>query len=148
MKCKMAKKLKSVKTQQLMDLLAGTGPANTVVNPLMDKDFKERVIHVKAQNNEDSVGGVNVTAQVVRAWAPEALRRFRCCSCPACLAKLEAKALNCLPPYYMPVSNEEDKAALKAEMAARKDEVLRILVRLALSNRNKRCAFQSRPRNV
>lgn len=130
----MAKKLKSVKTQQLMELLAGTGSEPPVVNPLMDKEFKERVIHVKAKA-VDSVGGVNVTAEVVRIWAPEALRRFRCCDCAACQARLEAKALNRLPPYYMPVTTDEDKEALKAEMAARKDEVLRVLIQLAIKYR-------------
>jgi hypothetical protein len=114
---------KSSKTASVMKLITGKG---TAVNPVLDEEFKREVIvsrEKKRNNNEKNDIVINITAELVSKWMPEALKRFGCCCCDICLAEATVEALERVPSVEVKIRTEKDMK--KAE--AMKMSILRLL---------------------
>ena len=141
------------KTAHVMRLLSNAPEG--VVNPLIDKTFKEDVILVRAKNaqstqpdeeppkpdvaivRKDDVAAqqpdaVNVTSELVYELIPSVLGRFHCCNCEVCRAEVAIEALSQMPPHY--VRTDGDFAAeLEAAKQKCRQEVMSQLVRVVIA---------------
>ena len=91
-----------------MKLLIGKG---AVSNPILDENFKKEVIapigNKRSEKDKRDVT-VNITAELVSRWLPEALKRFGCCCCDLCLAEATVEALERVPSVEVKIRTEKD----------------------------------------
>ncbi len=125
-----------------MRLITGT---RTAVNPMIDENFKEEVIkpigktkdapavNSRPFDGEETV--INITAEVVSGWLPEALRRFGCCTCPRCMADASAEAFAKLPAVKFRVKTREDLAEADRLREQNKQNIMMNLVRIAVARK-------------
>jgi hypothetical protein len=126
---------KSSKTTSVMKLITGKG----TVNPVLDEDFKRKVIvsREKQQNNNgknDIV--INITAELVSKWMPEALKRFGCCCCELCLAEATVEALERVPSVEVKIRNEKDMKKAEEMKNEYLKTVMMALVQIAVGRKN------------
>lgn len=127
---------RSSKTPQLLALLNRGSHKKEMENPIISEDFKKNVIKPKAAAQRQYAAGVNVVTELVQEWLPEALRRFRCCTCETCRQMLTVRAMNEIPPRYVIIREDADLMEAEKEKQSYEHTVLLALVRLALEVRS------------
>lgn len=146
-------KFKTNITAPVLKLLSNTVVTN-VENPLINKEFKEEVIAgrhsssvplkepvpapVAVKKTEPAIQEVtiNIISELVRDLLPEAISRFRCCSCDKCRAEMTIQALNSLTPKYVNIKNDADLKKLERIKEENKQLVIKALVPIVLKNKN------------
>lgn len=140
------------KTAPLLKLIAGKDD-NGIENPIINKDFKDEVIHIRAKDSitetvEDNntnittkpdtskVVGINIVSELVQEWINESISRFNICDCDVCRAEITLEALNTLPPKYVYINSKTDYNEVKKIKDKCRAEVIRELVKIAISRRN------------
>ena len=127
---------KTNKTYAVMRLIAG---GKTAANPILDSNFKEERITSKSKENtvkpiENSVE-IDVTGELVTELLPKVLDRFNCCMCVLCYADAMAEALEKVPPLKIKVSEKEDVERANKMKNQSREEVLAILVKIAIGRK-------------
>jgi hypothetical protein len=126
---------KSSKTASVMKLITGKG---TAVNPVLDEEFKREVIvsrEKKRNNNEKNDIVINITAELVSKWMPEALKRFGCCCCDICLAEATVEALERVPSVEVKIRTEKDMKKAEAMKNEYLKTVMMTLVQIAVERK-------------
>jgi hypothetical protein len=121
---------KTNKTSSVMKLISkGKG----IANPIIDEKFKEEVILTKdkpdAAKNET---GINIIEELVQEWLPQTMKRFNCPDSDIWKAEFTVKALNILPPKYVPVNGAKDYANIQNMKEKYKKQVIDTLVSMVI----------------
>ncbi|MCX7657579.1 MAG: late competence development ComFB family protein [Oscillospiraceae bacterium] len=124
---------KTNKTSSVMKLISkGKGAAN----PIIDEKFKEEIILAKDKpDTSKNETGINIIEELVQEWLPETMKRFNCPDSDIWKAEITVKALNILPPKYVPVNGAKDYANIQNMKEKYKKQVINTLVKLAISSK-------------
>ncbi len=132
------KTLSSKKTNKTSSVMKLISKGRSAANPIIDEKFKEEVILPKSKQEDKpakSETGINIIEELVQEWLPETMRRFNCPDSDIWKAELTVKALNILPPKYVPVNGTKDYANIQNIKEKYKKQVINTLVKLAIDSK-------------
>jgi len=129
-------KSKTVKTDAVMNMILGGGASN----PIIDDEFKERVINSRKADggvpvNSEGSGKIDITHGLISEFLPIAIKRFNCCGCDRCFAELLTEAANEAPEVVINVRGSDDLKNAELLKKQNRRLVLGVVVRLVI----KRC---------